>query len=660
MFDFASTNVSTYWYAVLIAALLAAIALGFLVRFVLPALRLGRHFSAAVAALEDIRRERGDDLRARVAREAMTQPAFAHIWEEYAQTLHPQPAAGGGVRWRATALADTFFTDQALVDTPLKTEYYKHLPGILTGLGIIGTFTGLIIGLSQFDVSLEPGLAQAQLRALINAVGHAFVVSAIAITLAMLFTWVEKSLVTSRYRQVEQLRQLIDGLFDVGADVEYLERLVHAAEAARSEAREDRAALVGELRAVLGEIAERQIDATARHHERLTQDLGALLAARLGQPIADIASAVNSVAARQDETVTRMIGEVLAGFSTQMQNLFAGQVRETHELLVATNAAMRATAGEFSAMAGRLDATGREAVDAMSAQLRQTTVEAETRQQAMQRQVGEQVERMSTTLAALQAQTADRIDRMLTQLGGELGSAVGDIQAQTRSATQAQQEQAERMAQATDTSFAGFSAQIERLAVLTVALQQSMQETLAGLSGATREAIDGMGAGADKLATAAHDFAVAGAGVSEVMTAATAVTERINQAADVLATASAGTRQLLDDQANVNAVFATLVGDLRDTVAIARRDASLSAELVDRLQAAAERLGTAQKRADDYLHGVTRVLEQAHQAFADNIERTLRESNRQFQSELARAVGLLSGAVEDLGQTVENIAAKEA
>lgn len=654
MFD----NVSTYWYAVLIAALLAAITLGFLVRFVLPALRLGGHFAAAVAALEKIRRERGGDLRERVAQEALARPVFAHVWEEYAQTLHPQ-AADGGTRWRATALAEVFFTDQALVDTPLKTEYYKHLPGILTGLGIIGTFTGLIIGLTQFDVSLDPGQAQGQLRALINAVGHAFVVSAIAITLAMLFTWIEKSLVTARYRQVEQLRQLIDGLFDVGADVEYLERLVHAAEAARGEAREARATLGAELRAVLGEIADRQIAATGRHHERLAQELGALLASRLGQPISDIANAVNSVAARQDETVTRMIGEVLAGFSNQMQNLFAGQVRETHELLLATNAAMRETAGQFAAMAGRLDATGREAVDAMSTQLRQTAAEAEARQQTLQRASGEQVERMGATLAALQAQSAERIDRMLSRFGADIGAAVGDIQAQARGAAQAQQEQAERLARAADASFADVSTQVERLAALTLALQQSLQENLAGLSGATREAIEGMGAGADTLAVAARDFAQAGAGVSAVMTAATAVAERSNQAAETLATATAGARQLLDDQADANAVFAALVGDLRDTVAIARRDASLSAELVDRLQAAAERLAGAQRRADDYLQGVTRVLDQAHQAFADNVERTLRESNRQFQSELARAVGLLSGAIEDLGQTVEAVAAKE-
>jgi hypothetical protein len=83
----------------------------------------------------------------------------------------------------------------------------------LTGIGIIGTFLGLIIGLSSFDIS-DPEQAQKNLTSLINSVGHAFWVSGTAIAMAMLFTWVEKSLVTGRFRQVEELRQYIDSMFD--------------------------------------------------------------------------------------------------------------------------------------------------------------------------------------------------------------------------------------------------------------------------------------------------------------------------------------------------------------------------------------------------------------------------------------------------------------
>ncbi len=66
-----------------------------------------------------------------------------HSWREYAETLHDQFEFQEGeqilVRSRATAGAAHFFSPQSVVDTPLGTEFYKHLPGILTGIGIVGT-----------------------------------------------------------------------------------------------------------------------------------------------------------------------------------------------------------------------------------------------------------------------------------------------------------------------------------------------------------------------------------------------------------------------------------------------------------------------------------------------------------------------------------------
>ncbi len=236
---------ANYWYPCAIVGLSLVVNLDrrFLWRFVLPARRLSNELGRSIVSLEEVRKRASGDVVEldEIATEAMAGPALAHLWSEYTKTLHPQredDRSGQNriVRWRATAMAEMFFTEQAVVDTPLQTEFYKHLPGILTGLGIIGTFTGLISGLIHFDVSLDPAKAQEQLRNLVNSVGHAFFVSASAISLAMLFTWVEKSRVTSCYRQVEKLRELIDSLFKVGASEEYLERLVVASETSATQA----------------------------------------------------------------------------------------------------------------------------------------------------------------------------------------------------------------------------------------------------------------------------------------------------------------------------------------------------------------------------------------------------------------------------------------
>ena len=105
------------------------------------------------------------------------------LWRDYRQTLHPISNRGGesNIQWRSTTNSSQFFNEAAIVDFPLRTEFYKHLPGILTGIGIIGTFAGLILGLTQFDVSADPILVRESLKNLIRSVGHAFQVSASAI-----------------------------------------------------------------------------------------------------------------------------------------------------------------------------------------------------------------------------------------------------------------------------------------------------------------------------------------------------------------------------------------------------------------------------------------------------------------------------------------------
>jgi hypothetical protein len=52
-------------------------------------------------------------------------------------------------------------------------------------------------------------------------------------------------------------------------------------------------------------------------------------------------------------------------------------------------------------------------------------------------------------------------------------------------------------------------------------------------------------------------------------------------------------------------------------------------------------------------------LVKAHDAFAENVERTLREGNRQFQGELSSAVQLLSGAIKNLGDVIDDFSPRK-
>jgi len=136
------------------APLVIQIVMGFLAFFVaifscvfLPrAISIWVELAKAIRILRDLARSPKRDLS----------PAFSasktlkHLWKEYDDTLHEQrefDASKGAFKsavLRSTIPAAMVFTTEAVVDTRLATEFFKHLPGLFTGVGIIGTFWGLI------------------------------------------------------------------------------------------------------------------------------------------------------------------------------------------------------------------------------------------------------------------------------------------------------------------------------------------------------------------------------------------------------------------------------------------------------------------------------------------------------------------------------------
>lgn len=216
----------------------------------------------------------------------LTEPPFDHLWQEYSHTLYAVgPSAGASsarMEVRATVPAEMYFTRDALVDGRLFDDFTRHLPGVLTGLGIIGTFAGLLEGLSRFDASSSV-TAVAGLKHLLDGVAHAFTTSAIAIGCAMLVVFVSRFALAIFYKQLESLNQTIDGMYAAGAGEEYLARLLCSSERLDAQAASMKQELVTELARLLNGLADRQIQANALNTQALGRYFGEALKSLLAQ-----------------------------------------------------------------------------------------------------------------------------------------------------------------------------------------------------------------------------------------------------------------------------------------------------------------------------------------------------------------------------------------
>ncbi len=718
---------ASYWNVIVTGAILAVIAFAFVTRFVQPARRIGRELDATIAKLSQIKREVGTHVTHldRIAEEVMRGATLSHCWSEFRETLHGQTGINSQgqeavVRYRASALAETFFTDQALVETPLQTEFYKHLPGILTGIGIIGTFTGLILGLVHFEVTTNADQVRQSLAGLIQNVGHAFVVSASAIALAMLATWVEKSLVTRRYRQVEELCVLIDSLFDAGAGEEYLARLVQASETSATQAIQIKDALVADLKAVLAELTHQQISAYAVQNQKLSDSMARTFSESLKEPITRISEAVERVSGNQGDAVNRMLTDVLASFSSQMQEMFGGQLKGMNEVLLQTSQSIQAASARFDQLAANMQDAGQGAVARMAERMETLVGSLEARQEVMNGRMAEFVEQIRQAVDGSQAESAEKTRTMLAELGNQVVAAVNQLEQQSKQAAAGHEAQVDKMegqldrflkmtevvvtryqretgeklqsnldelgnktsgllaalqeqgtqaasahaarqaefSQQAETVLSKLADEVEVLAGSVQLASQAMETSVDQLAATTRDSVERMNAGADTLNTAAVTLSQGLDGMHVAATGIAGSSDKLATASANMLEASDTVEGVMDEYRATRDSFAGIVENLRGVIDNARKEASMTSAIVTQLTAATDKLTAAQQSADDYLDGVSDVLAQAHTSFAENVEKTLRVGNAQFHKELSEAVNRLKGAIQELGDTLDAVAVK--
>lgn len=410
-------------------ALVAILALSFFLFFLYPAIKHSLRLGKVRKLLQssDIKKEKNPDQLARVFE---NDRHLAHLWNEYRKTLYDAIPTSDGVvepEWRSTVAAESFWNGQLVVDSRVHAEFFKHVPGIFTGLGIIGTFLGLIEGLRNFKVvsltqtdgaivqSSVAQTAQKSLESLMHSVGEAFMISAAAISLAMLVTFLEKLLLNSLYAKVDDIAQLLDDKFSAAAAEKFLEQTASHTEEAATQLKQLKSELLKDLTPILQELSEkqaqmlerlalsfqdriadssqRQIDASRDNSTELANNISGAIRDGLKGPLDDIKEAVGKATGDQSASAIQMLQDVMTHFSQKLSDLFGGQIAGINELNQRTAQTMQDAVTKLNELVGSLQDAGKNSSAAMAEHMAIAITEMESRQaeitKATQALVGE-------------------------------------------------------------------------------------------------------------------------------------------------------------------------------------------------------------------------------------------------------------------------------
>jgi len=546
------------------------------------------------------------------------------------------------------------FTREVLVDGRLFDDFTRHLPGVLTGLGIIGTFAGLLDGLQQFKPTPIEDAVNG-LGPLLLGVQHAFVASGTAIACAMLVVFISRLVLAYLYRLVEHLTHAIDSLYSTGAGEEYLARLVKSSEQSATSTAQLKDALVEDLHKMMTNLVDRQIAAQEASSVALGKYIGESISTAIAEPMKRVGEAMEVTARGNGEQVNSMLETLLTGFMAKLEDTFGGQMRGINEQMQRSMDSMSAVQSSLQGLLADIKQTNEQAANQMSGTLEDAMKKAADNQQLLTDQMREFVQDFRRLVTEEQNKSKQAMDEAVMKVLGEVATAMESLEGTRKVAAAEEAGRNDRLATQTNQLVGGLTTQVETLLGAVSEQVAKTQQNVDALGVVSLRAIDGMNQGALTMGSAAQRFENAGGAVSTVFERSAQVADTLSSAAASLQAASTavqrGFEQYDSTRKTVDAQVAALMG-LIETV---KKEAGVSQELVCSIKASAEAMRESEQEARQHLDQVNAALVKAFSDFGNSLVSQVKFTIAETDRHLAQGTGHLNGVVQELANAVQRM-----
>ena len=334
----------------------------YIFQYQLPAIALQFKIRKVNKVLHELSNAPIGSVEPSVLEELFQDRPFSNLWKEYRASLHQMQMVNSDKESvRSTLTSDFYFSKEAVVDSYINAEFFKHLPGILTGVGIIGTFSGLIWGLRQFDSAN----AVETLNLLLGEVSSAFLGSGIAIFVAIFITFFEKQTLNRCYQQVEELTKLLDSLYKAGVGEDYLARLVKATEISAANSANLKNVLIENLEILM---------------TKQSEIIGETISKSLEQPINKLMTIVEKASGDQSGVIKSLVESLMGTFITKIDEAFGTQIEAVNQAIYRSTATMESVEGSMRRLLDDIAMASQQAVKSMSEQMLETVLQANINQ----------------------------------------------------------------------------------------------------------------------------------------------------------------------------------------------------------------------------------------------------------------------------------------
>lgn len=336
-----------------------------------------------------------------------------HLWLEFDETLIEAERADG-IHLHNTLDASYFFNAASLANGITHSRMLAAVPGFLTALGVIGTFIGLQLGLSELNIGNNTEIEEMKngLAHVISGASIAFMTSVWGVFLSVVFNFIEKVLERWARWRISNLQNRVDRLFPRLSAECQLQRIAQDGEQTR-ESLQGMAERIGE------KMQESLLEATAGIQAGLESSLEKIMAPAINK-------LVDETSDGNQKALESLVETFLAKFSeqgTQQGQAMNEASAKVNDAIDGLNTTMSAFINKLEASQNASGEREKELVSTISLQVSQLVDQSNEQKRILTEFVEQQLNGLSDQFNQRQAaaerreqEFSDSMSKQLTEL----------------------------------------------------------------------------------------------------------------------------------------------------------------------------------------------------------------------------------------------------
>lgn len=276
---------------------------------------------------------------------------LAKLWKEFDESLILKRDSEKFIV-RNSIDAEYFFNKKTMI-SHLGSKLYSSIPGILLGIGLLGTFLGLYFALIQLNVGDVESL-QSSIKVLINMAGVKFAASIWGLLLSIIFTITDKIFESDLEKRVEHIQILIDQMFIRETAEQNLDSILLQNKQQTQALNGLATSLTEKIAAEFNATLIPKIELMNQHFSVMPQQISQSINDTFQKPLEQLSNTVENLTTNQAQKSNEMLENILKEFLKELKSAAGDEgekmkavTTQSQDIMVATSQQLQTT---FQAM----------------------------------------------------------------------------------------------------------------------------------------------------------------------------------------------------------------------------------------------------------------------------------------------------------------------